>query len=100
PLAIVVVDNGGGRIFAGMPVARAGLGDAFERCFVTPPGIDPAAIAAALGARAITAPSPGVVAEAVAAALAAPGTTVIHAPVTPNGAHDLRRTALELAHHV
>jgi 2-succinyl-5-enolpyruvyl-6-hydroxy-3-cyclohexene-1-carboxylate synthase len=104
PLAIVVVDNGGGRIFAGMPVARAGLGATYERCFVTPPSIDPAAIAAALGVRAVTAPSPAAVAEAVASALAHNGPTVIHAAVTPTGAHDVRRHALELviagAHHV
>jgi 2-succinyl-5-enolpyruvyl-6-hydroxy-3-cyclohexene-1-carboxylate synthase len=99
PLAIVVVDNGGGQIFAGLPVARAGLGAAFERYFTTPPAIDPAAIATALGARAVTAASPAIVGEAVATALATRGTTVIHAPVTATGAHDLRRAALEGVTH-
>jgi 2-succinyl-5-enolpyruvyl-6-hydroxy-3-cyclohexene-1-carboxylate synthase len=94
-LAIVVVDNGGGRIFAGLPIAHAGLGATYERCFVTPPGLDPAAVAAVLGARGVTAASPGAVGEAVASALATPGVTVIHAPVTATGAHDVRRHALE-----
>jgi 2-succinyl-5-enolpyruvyl-6-hydroxy-3-cyclohexene-1-carboxylate synthase len=94
PLAVVVVDNGGGRIFSGLPVSRAGV--SLERHWTTPPGIDPAAIATALGARALTAASPAAVATAVTEALAAPGVTVIHAPVTAAGAHDVRRTALEL----
>ena len=45
PLAILVIDNGGGQIFAGLPVARAPLGAAFEACWLTPPAIDPAAVA-------------------------------------------------------
>ena len=99
PLAIVVVDNGGGRIFAGLPVARAGLTAAFDRHWTTAPGIDPAAVATALGARALTAASPAAVAAAiteVVAPSATPGVTVIHAPVTQTGAQDVRRTALEL----
>lgn len=96
PLAIVVVDNGGGRIFAGLPIARSGLTDAFERHFVTAPAIDPAAVALALGARSVTAASPAAVATAVTSALATRGATVIHAPVTPSGAQDVRRDALEL----
>jgi 2-succinyl-5-enolpyruvyl-6-hydroxy-3-cyclohexene-1-carboxylate synthase len=107
PLAVVVVDNGGGRIFNGLPVARAGV--SLERHWTTAPGLDPAAVATALGARALTAASPASVASAVTEALAADGLTVIHAPVTATGAHDVRRTALELmvgsgrvtgAHHV
>ena len=99
PLAILVVDNRGGQIFAGLPVARANLGAAFERHFVTAPELDPAAVATALGARAITAASPAAVGAAIEAALGEPGVTVIHAPVSASGAHDVRRTALEL-HHV
>jgi 2-succinyl-5-enolpyruvyl-6-hydroxy-3-cyclohexene-1-carboxylate synthase len=94
PLAVVVVDNGGGRIFNGLPVARAGV--SLERHWTTAPGIDPAAVATALGARALTAASPAAVTTAVTEALAADGLTVIHAPVTATGAHDVRRTALEL----
>lgn len=96
PLAIVVVDNAGGRIFAGLPVARAIATAAYDKHWTTAPGLDPAAVATALGARGITAASPAAVAAALTEALATPGTTLIHAPVTPTGAQDVRRTALEL----
>lgn len=97
PLAILVIDNAGGRIFAGLPIGRADLGPAFGRHWLTAPEIDPAAIATALGARAITAgSSAAAAASAVAIALATPGSTIIHAPVAASGAHDVRRTALQL----
>ena len=97
PLAILVLDNRGGQIFAGLPIARAHgqLGSAFERHWITAPEIDPAAVAAALGARATTAVSPAAAATAIAQALETPGTTVIHAPVSASGAHDVRRAALD-----
>jgi len=95
PLAILVIDNAGGQIFAGLPFARTDPGPAFERHWTTPPGVDPVAVAAALGLRATRADSPAAVAAAVAAALEIPGATVIHAPVPPSGARDVRRTVLE-----
>jgi 2-succinyl-5-enolpyruvyl-6-hydroxy-3-cyclohexene-1-carboxylate synthase len=95
PLAILVIDNRGGQIFAGLPFARAQPGAAFERHWITAPDLDPAAVAAALGVRATTAASPGGAATAIAGALTTPGVTVIHAPVSPSGAHDVRRTALD-----
>jgi 2-succinyl-5-enolpyruvyl-6-hydroxy-3-cyclohexene-1-carboxylate synthase len=95
PLAILVVDNRGGQIFAGLPVARAGLGAAFERHFITAPDLDPSAVAVALGASALTTASPAAIGTAVATALATRGVTVIHAPVSVSGAHDVRRTAME-----
>jgi len=95
PLAILVVDNRGGQIFAGLPVARAAPGAAFERHWITAPELDPAAIASALGLAATTAASPAGAAAAIAHALAAPGVTVIHAPVSASGAHDVRRAALD-----
>jgi 2-succinyl-5-enolpyruvyl-6-hydroxy-3-cyclohexene-1-carboxylate synthase len=96
PLAILVLDNGGGQIFAGLPVARAGLGAALDAHWLTAPGVDPAAVARALGLPAVTAATPAAAARAVAEALARPGATVIHAPVTPSGARDVRRAAIEL----
>lgn len=96
PLAILVVDNRGGQIFSGLPIAKANLGVAFEKHFVTAPDIDPAMVATALGARAVTVGSPGAAGSAVATALATPGVTVIHAPVSVSGAHDVRRAAIEL----
>ena len=94
PHAIVVVDNGGGRIFSGLPVARVAADATFERHFLTSPELDPAAVATALGIRAVTT-SASLVGDAVATALAARGATVIHVPVTATGAHDVRRDALE-----
>jgi 2-succinyl-5-enolpyruvyl-6-hydroxy-3-cyclohexene-1-carboxylate synthase len=95
PLAILVIDNRGGQIFAGLPIARAQQGAAFDRHWLTVPELDPAAVAAALGVRASTAASPAGAATAIATALATPGATVIHAPVSASGAHDVRRAALD-----
>jgi 2-succinyl-5-enolpyruvyl-6-hydroxy-3-cyclohexene-1-carboxylate synthase len=97
PLAIVVLDNGGGRIFAGLPIARAGLGDAFERHFVTAPQLDVVAVATAFGVPAIAARSPAQLGDAVATALTTPGVTVVHVICSSSGAHDVRRHALDLA---
>src|SRR5262249_28663861 len=94
-LAILVIDNRGGQIFAGLPIARAQPGPTFERHWLTTPDVDPAAIAAALGVRATIAASPAAAASAIAAALDSQGVTVIHAPVTASGAHDVRRAALD-----
>jgi 2-succinyl-5-enolpyruvyl-6-hydroxy-3-cyclohexene-1-carboxylate synthase len=91
-----VIDNGGGRIFSGLPVARSGAAKAFEDHFLTAPALDPTAVAAALGVRAVTASSPAAVSGALADALAGSGATLIHAPVSATGAHDVRRDALEL----
>ncbi len=96
PLAILVIDNGGGRIFDGMPISRAVDRAAFDRYFATAPGIDPAAVASALGVRAVGKVTAETVTSTVASALTMPGPTVIHAPVSAAGAHDFRRTALEL----
>lgn len=96
PLAILVIDNAGGQIFAGLPVARADLGAAFERHWLTAPELDPTAIAVALGARGVTATTPAAVGAAITTALATAGVTVIHAPVSASGARDVRRTAIEL----
>lgn len=94
PLAILVIDNHGGQIFAGLPIARAAQGAAFDRHWLTAPELDPIAIAGALGLRAITAASPAAAAAAVAQALATPGVSIIHAPVAASGAHDVRLAAL------
>ena len=50
PLAILVIDNAGGRIFDGLPVAKAGLGEAFAKHWTTPPDVDVVAVARAPGA--------------------------------------------------
>jgi len=94
-LAILVIDNGGGRIFGGLPIAKTAEPAVFSRHFVTRPDVDVVAVATALGVRAVVAEGPHAVARAVATAFADVGPTVIHAPVSPTGARDFRTTALE-----
>lgn len=93
PLAVVVIDNGGGRIFEQLPVARApGGAELLDRFFLTPPAIDVAAAAAAFGLPCVRSEEPG---RAVAAALAGGGATVIHVPVAPHSARDLEAAVVE-----
>ncbi|HTJ41924.1 MAG TPA: 2-succinyl-5-enolpyruvyl-6-hydroxy-3-cyclohexene-1-carboxylic-acid synthase [Kofleriaceae bacterium] len=95
PLAIVVIDNGGGRIFDQLPLRPDQLPDgAFARMWTTPPSLDPIAIAIAYGARAVHATDPAAIASATAAALERPGATVIHAPVAPDSALTFRRAVV------
>ncbi len=95
PLAIVVIDNGGGRIFQQLPYAKVAAAATLQHHWTTPPGIDPAAVATAFGLRAITAATPAAIGAAIACALATRGPTVIHAPVSATGANDVRRDTLE-----
>jgi 2-succinyl-5-enolpyruvyl-6-hydroxy-3-cyclohexene-1-carboxylate synthase len=95
PLAIVVVDNGGGRIFDALPLRPDDLPPgAFEKLWRTPPALDPVAVARAFGARAVLAPDPAAVATAVADALERPGATIVHAPVAPESAKTFRRAVI------
>lgn len=95
PLAIVVIDNGGGRIFQQLPYAKVAAPSTLQQHWTTPPGLDPTAVATAFGIPAITAAAPAAVGAALATALATPGATVIHAPVSATGALDVRRDALD-----
>jgi 2-succinyl-5-enolpyruvyl-6-hydroxy-3-cyclohexene-1-carboxylate synthase len=95
PLAIVVIDNGGGRIFDQLPLAEAELPPGqFARLWRTPPAADPIGLALAHGCRAIRADAPAAIAAAVAAALERPGATIIHAPVDPTSAAAFRRAVI------
>ncbi len=95
PLAIVVIDNGGGRIFDRLPVAAAGLpAAAFERLWLTPPALDPAAAARAFGLAAATVRSPDELGAAIARGLGGDGPIVIHVPVAPHSAATVRSAAL------
>ena len=95
PLAMLVIDNGGGRIFGGLPFAANAEPALFETHFVTRPNVDVVAVANALGLRAVSAQTPSMVARAVATALAEPGAHVIHAPVAETGARDFRTSVVE-----
>lgn len=95
PLAVVVLDNGGGRIFDHLPVARAEWpGAEYARLYTTAPQLDPVAIARGFGVRAVAARSPAEVGAALAGALREPGATLIHAPVASDGALTVRAGAL------
>jgi 2-succinyl-5-enolpyruvyl-6-hydroxy-3-cyclohexene-1-carboxylate synthase len=96
PLVVVVVDNAGGRIFDGLPIAATAPAALMADYFHTAPGLDPAAVARALGADAITAGSPAAAAAAVrAGATGAARVTIVHAPVSPDGAVRVRRAAID-----
>jgi 2-succinyl-5-enolpyruvyl-6-hydroxy-3-cyclohexene-1-carboxylate synthase len=92
PLVVVVVQNGGGRIFDQLPVARSTDADFFERCFATPQPVRFEQAAAAFGvpyARAETAVALG---DALDAAWARRGATLIEAVAAPReGARIMRR---------
>jgi 2-succinyl-5-enolpyruvyl-6-hydroxy-3-cyclohexene-1-carboxylate synthase len=85
PLAIVVLDNGGGRLFEQLPIAaalrRRGQDALFSRLFLTPPHFDLAAICAGFGVSYARAESTFAVSAAVHRASSAGGCTVVHAVV-------------------
>ena len=93
PLAIVVVNNDGGRIFERLPLARdPEMAEARERLFVTPHGraFDGLAATWGLGYRRVH--TPAALAAALAQALAADTAMVIEACPAPGGS--ARRAAL------
>jgi 2-succinyl-5-enolpyruvyl-6-hydroxy-3-cyclohexene-1-carboxylate synthase len=86
PVAIVVVDNAGGRIFETLPVAAAISSDRLEQLFATPPRVDWEKAAAAFGVRFASARTASELTAALTAALGRPGGTVIRAVVPPSDA--------------
>ncbi|MCU0223182.1 MAG: 2-succinyl-5-enolpyruvyl-6-hydroxy-3-cyclohexene-1-carboxylic-acid synthase [Acidobacteria bacterium] len=87
PLAIVVLDNGGGRLFEMLPLADGGVSPAlFERFFLAPQALDAAAAAAAFGVPHAAAATPRELDRALAAALARPGATVVTGRIAGAGA--------------
>ncbi len=87
PLAIVVLANGGGRLFEMLPLADGGVSPAdFERFFLTPQELAIGAAAAAFGVPHAAAATPRALAEALAVALARPGPTVVEACLARPGA--------------
>ena len=86
PLVLVVVQNGGGRIFEQLPVARVeGLGDGL-RHFTTPHDLRFDHAAALFGLRYARAQTSAELAAALADAQSSTGVTVIEAIVPPHGA--------------
>ncbi|HEX6588139.1 MAG TPA: 2-succinyl-5-enolpyruvyl-6-hydroxy-3-cyclohexene-1-carboxylic-acid synthase [Longimicrobiales bacterium] len=82
PLAIVVIDNGGGRIFERLPLAATGVAreDAWQ-AWLTPPRVDFEALARGFGVGHARATDAAGARTALAGALATRGATVVHVTV-------------------
>ena len=97
PLVVVVVQNGGGRIFDRLPVAARTEPGVFERCFTTPQAVRFEQAAAAFGVPYARVETRAALDEALAAAWARPGATLVEAVTPPGeGARDLARISVEL----
>lgn len=84
PLAVVVLDNGGGRIFTQLPVARTPDLSADELAqFTTPHGASLAAAAAVFGIPFVEADHAALLTAKVCEAMAHPGPTLIRARTAP-----------------
>lgn len=92
PLAVIVIDNQGGRIFEQLPIGELEA-KLFSTHWLTPPACDVRAAAAVFGHAYVRAEDPDALSEAVTAALRPEaGCTVIHAVVAPgSAAEDARR---------
>jgi 2-succinyl-5-enolpyruvyl-6-hydroxy-3-cyclohexene-1-carboxylate synthase len=86
PLVLAVIDNGGGRIFEQLPIARAGLDEAGLALFTTPPALDVPAAARAFGLPCEAPTDEPALRRALEAALARAGATVLHLRVPAHGA--------------
>lgn len=85
PLPVVVVQNGGGRIFERLPIAGAVDAALFDRTFVTPVAARFEQAAAAFGVGYARAETKAALDEALARAWASDGATLIEAVVPPHG---------------
>lgn len=90
PLVIVVIQNGGGRIFEQLPVARDGK-PSWLPYFTTPHHVDLASASAAFGCDFVSADTASALQKALRSSHAGSGCTVIEAVVPPH-------SALELGH--
>jgi 2-succinyl-5-enolpyruvyl-6-hydroxy-3-cyclohexene-1-carboxylate synthase len=90
PLVIVVIQNGGGRIFEQLPVARSGLSETELRAFTTPHSLTFGAAADLFGIPYRRVDSRRELDEMLTAAFAHEGCTLIEAIVPPHEAYQLR----------
>lgn len=98
PLVIVVVQNGGGRIFAHLPIGKAAAPEVFDKYFLMPEPVDLAAAAASFGIRFARVEASDALASALAQAHASPGATLIETIVPPeDGPQRAARFRTELA---
>lgn len=90
-LVIVVINNGGGRIFEQLPVARLPGIDERLSWWTTPPGVDFEHAASAYGVRYQRAATRQALGAALAEAWSQPACSLIEAVVPPSGAIELHR---------
>jgi 2-succinyl-5-enolpyruvyl-6-hydroxy-3-cyclohexene-1-carboxylate synthase len=87
-LPIVVINNGGGRIFDTLPIAKNST-DAFARFFTTATGIDIAAVARGFGLAAVDCGTPHQLQAALHDAWKQNSPTIIVAHAVPNGVQQI-----------
>jgi 2-succinyl-5-enolpyruvyl-6-hydroxy-3-cyclohexene-1-carboxylate synthase len=86
PVVVLVIDNGGGRIFEELPIARDPRLAHAMPLFATPHDVDLRALAAAYRVSFVEAASGHAVAAAVSSAFEKPGPTLVRAVVPPHEA--------------
>lgn len=92
PVAVVVLQNGGGRLFELLPVrGQTDMEPTFDRFFLTPTALDIGQVANSFGVESRRVTRPGALAESLAGAMAGAGVTVIEAVVDGLGAVDTIR---------
>lgn len=94
PLAIVVLNNGGGRIFEQLPIARA-VDEETLRHWTTPQQLDLAGAARLYGLEYFRAERASTLAAAIAEAHDRPGATIIEAVVSPDSSRRQRDELVE-----
>ena len=98
PLVIVVVQNGGGRIFEHLPVVRSVERERFDKCFTMSEPVDLAEAASAFGVRFVRVATSAELGVALEDAWHLAGATLVEAIVPPgDGATRLGRLRVELA---
>ena len=99
PLAIVVLANGGGRLFDLLPLTEGSVSRAhFERFFLAPQGLDIGAAAAAFGIPHAAAGTARQLENALAGALARPGPVVVECRLAgPSAAETWRALAARVS---
>jgi 2-succinyl-5-enolpyruvyl-6-hydroxy-3-cyclohexene-1-carboxylate synthase len=99
PLAIVVLRNGGGRLFDLLPIRdlRGGAAKLYERFFLTPPVVEPAAVATGFGIPSIEAGTAAELSDAIADASSRAGATVVESRVDGDSSASWIGSLIEVA---
>jgi 2-succinyl-5-enolpyruvyl-6-hydroxy-3-cyclohexene-1-carboxylate synthase len=88
PFVVVVLNNGGGRIFEQLPLAAAGLSSTSESFWTTPHGVRFEALAAVFDVSFASVANEGALRAALVAGLSRSGCTLVEAVVPPHGARE------------